>query len=381
MSMKEFSTIRRKVSLSILAVTMILLILITSPSIFVSGYSPSSSSSLRNVQYAQSPFEGQLGTTASSAEVSSSSIVGCSNPCIYISDYGSAQISVLNASTKKLLTTIPLEASAVPFGVTYVPTLKEIFVGDYGDNQLLVIDTSTNKIVKNISITAPTFMAYDPKNGMLFVSEFGYGIVQTVNASSRKVGPSIPVCGIYPEFIDYNTVDGKLYVPARFNGNNQGCYDVINPKTNTATNVTLGTYPTGVAVNQKTGAVYISDFGVNEVYEVKGTKLITTINSPEFSNARLWGLVYSPKTNDIYVAATNNDTVIPINSTNFVGSAIAVGQGPDFGCYISTKHDILITNTHGLIPGNVTLISAKNLPVKTIKLGKTSSQPYGCAES
>ncbi len=306
---------------------------------------------------------------------------GCTTRCIYVGDYGSDQLSMISSQTNKLLATIKLPTGGVAFGVTYVPKTKMLWIGDYYQGKVLVYNPATNTLAKQISAVGAAFMTLAP-NGNMYVAGFGNTTYTVISTTTYKVVTTITACGLYPEFIAYNPKDGMIYAPARLS-----CYDIINPGTNTATPVTLGSGPTGVAVNQKTGTVYISDSSNDVVYAVKGSTLLKTISSSEFTNGRLWGVVYDPATKEVYVAATGvsltGNTVVPITSTNKVLTAVTVGAGPDFGCYISTQKNLMITNTHNPAGqrANVTLINTSNKVVATIKLAKTSSQPYGCAET
>lgn len=309
---------------------------------------------------------------------------GCPSSCIYVGDYDSGQLTVINAATNKIFATITLPSGSTDgvFGVVYVASTKTIWVGDYTLGYVLVYSTAKDKLIKKIVVAAAAFMAL-ASNGMMYVAQFGEGTYQPINTTTYALGTSITACGTDPEFLAFNSVDGMVYAPAR-----TACYDIINPATNAVTHVTLGTAPTGVAVNAKTGDVYITDSSTNQTYVVKGSTLITTINSTEFYDGRLWGAIYSPANNDVYIVASGKavsgvypiGTVIPITSANKVLKAITVGQGPDLGCYISTNKDVLVTNTHGATPGNVTLISSKNKVVTTITLAESAYGPYGCAE-
>jgi glutamine cyclotransferase len=346
-------------NLSLAAIAIVVLFLFSTPAVFASG--------------------GNLGVGSTQNSPDSK---GCASNCIYIGDYLTSQVTVINASTDKIVTTIALPSGTEVFGVTYVASTHTIWVGTYTLGYIYVYSTRSDKLIKKITVSDSAFMTL-AGNGMMYVAQFGLGTYQPINTTSYALGTSITACAADPEFLAYNNKDGMIYAPAR-----TSCYDLINPSTNKATKVTLGTAPTGVAVNQMTGDVYITDSTTNQTYVVSGSKLITTINSTEFKDGRLWGAIYSPKTNEVYIVASGKavgtvypiGTVIPITSSNKVEPAITVGQGPDFGCYIPSNKDMLITNTHGSTPGNVSLISHSDKVIKTITLGSTSSEPYGCAE-
>lgn len=307
----------------------------------------------------------------------------CKTGCVYIALDNTSVPEVAVVKGTKYLTAITLPAGAEAFGALYIPTVKEIFVADYGLGEIHVISPSTNKIVKTIEdVPGAAFMAFDPKNGLVYVSEFGETAVAVINPKTDKITTTLTVCGEYPEFLAYNSVDGNIYVPSRI-----ACYSIIDPSTNKVTNVSLGDEPTGVAVNPKNGYAYITDFGTNDTYVVKGSTLVATLTNASL-DGRIWGAIYSPTTNEVYVVNTETSTapfpigvIVPISSSNQVGNPISVGQGPDYGCYVSTSKDVLVTNTHGGVPGNATLVSSSNIVVTTIALGTTSSGPYGCAES
>jgi hypothetical protein len=334
------------------------------------------------------PALGKVGNLSAQTIANKGDASGCSFVCIYVSDENTGQLSMIGMNTNKVQANISLPHRSVVFGVSYVTATKMVWVGDEGIGKVLIVNPATNTIVRSINVSGAAFMRLAP-NGKMYVAEYGYSAYAVISSTTYRVLRTLPACGATPEFLDYNQKDRSIYAPVH-----DGCYDLINTVTNRVTHVKLGDSPTGVATNQATGNVYITDSSQNVTYVVKGTKLFKTLTSNYFTDGRLWGAFYSPASADIYVAVpgpTNGtsfygSTVVPITSSNKLLPPINVGAGPDFGCYLAFNGDTLVTNTHDLSgqDANVTLISNSNMVITTIKLASGPSvplRPFGCAET
>lgn len=92
---------------------------------------------------------------------------------LYVSNYGSATISVISTSTNAVVATISGVQYARSFAVT--PSGKELIVGNdiAGSTNVVVVDVATNTIVKTIyGFNRPLDVAIS-NNGMAYVSNYG----------------------------------------------------------------------------------------------------------------------------------------------------------------------------------------------------------------
>ena len=122
-----------------------------------------------------------------------------------------------------------------------------------------------------------------------------------------------------------------------------------------------------------------SDAENNVVDVVNGPTLVKAIS---FASKGPEGVIYSSAEKEIYATLSTSDTVVPITSTETVGSAITVGSAPTAGCYVPSSDQVLITYQGQTSPdASVTLIGTNNAVAATVPLGSKATTPEGCAES
>lgn len=286
----------------------------------------------------------------------------------FVSNVGTGAVDVLS-SEGKLVTEIE-DGGCSGYGVTYAPTTKMIYVFDYACGTVYVINPSTMKVVTSYGCAGCIFGAYAPTDKLIYVSLFGYGEVETLDPTTGALGTPITVCGTYPEFIAFSPPDQSVYVPSRL-----GCYSIISTPKNTVTNVTLGTYPNGVACasSGKEPLCWITDEDNGNVYEVSGSRLLATVTGCAGCN---WGDGYSPASKTAYVSSTN-DEVWPIKGDK-LGTAISTSYGSDDNCYALAKEMVVPLSSS---PGYASGISKSNKVVWTTQLGSDSEYSEACAAS
>jgi YVTN family beta-propeller protein len=246
----------------------------------------------------------------------------------FATNIDSGTVDVLN-SAGKLVTKIG-DGGSSGYGVTYAPSTKKIYVFDYDDSLVFVINPTTMKVVTSFTCHGCIFGVYVPSNGMIYASQFDKGEVIPFNPKTYAFGSEIQVCSQHPEYIAYNGGDGNVYVPAR-----SGCYSIIDPNTNVATNVSLGTDPNGVACsssNRLGTDCWITDESTGYVYEVNGSTLVATITN---CDACYWGDAFNPTSRSVYVTST--DDVIVVVKGSAVVTNITTPSKSDADCLGAAK--------------------------------------------
>ena len=245
-----------------------------------------------------------------------------SNGYVYVINYGSGDVSVIN-KTNKVIDTIRVATS--PYGVAYDPSNGYVYVTNAGSGDVSVIN-KTNKVFDTIKVaTDPYDVAYDPSNGYVYVTNSGSNNVSVIN-KTNKVIDTIRV-GTYPEGVAYDPSNGYVYVPNSGSGN----VSVINKTNKVIDTIRAANNPYDVAYDPSNGYVYVTNYG--------------------------------------YVTNVFSGDVSVINKTNKVIDTIGVGGEPQGVAFDSSNGYVYVTNYYS---NNVTVIS------QTYSVTfKESGLPYG----
>ena len=102
---------------------------------------------------------------------------------VAVSNPGNA-VLVINASTNKIIATINRLVNC-PTSVAYDPQNGYLYIANYNSNFLLVINPSTDQIIDSIPVgTGSSFILYDPSNGYLYVTHPNSGTISIISTST-----------------------------------------------------------------------------------------------------------------------------------------------------------------------------------------------------
>ncbi len=224
--------------------------------------------------------------------------------------------------------------------------------------------------------TYPSEVAYDARNGNLYVTNSGSSNVTVLNGTTDRVlVAGIPV-GLGPFGIAFDPRNGYLYVANEPDGN----VTVINGTTNTVVvrGIGVGSQPLAVLADPANGDVYVADAGANSLTVINGTTNTVAISSLPVGGGPS-ALALDSRSGELYVAdaRSNNVTVVDPATNRVVGGSISVGSGPDGLAYDSSDGRIYVTNDGS---NNVTVVNGTtDRSVGTgISLG-TGAAPAGIA--
>jgi RHS repeat-associated protein len=135
----------------------------------------------------------------------------------------------------------------------------------------------------------------------------------------------------------------------------------------TATTVSVGFAPTGVAVNSATNRVYVANSGSSSTSVIDGTTNSVIANVRVGSGPT--GLAVNPVTNRVYIANTRSGTLSVLNgSSNTVASTIRVGRTPLGVATNSVTNRVYVANGES---GTVSVIDGtSNSVLKTVSVGR-----------
>jgi YVTN family beta-propeller protein len=255
----------------------------------------------------------------------SGDVFASSNGCIYVANYNSDNVSVINGSSDEVVANIAV-GNGPSGGLAVDPVNGEVYVTNLGGTVSAIRD-STNRVVASITVPQPGLAAVDTATDAVFVSEETMTDVAIINGSTNKVVRTLDVGGI-PSGIAYDPSNGYLYVANSGDDN----LTVINGSTEkTVGSIGLGGNPSLVAPNSvlydnTTGDLYVLQWAANDVIVIDPTtaKNLTAISV----GTGPVGEDSDPSLGFVYVAngQSHNLTVINASTERVVGS-IDLGAG------------------------------------------------------
>src|SRR5919109_647916 len=313
---------------------------------------------------------------------------------IYVGNYNSSTVSVIDGKTKSVVDSIPLGdadsdvANGVAYDVAVNPTTNTIYVAgasfdraakSYAEGgTLFVIDGKTKSVMGSIAMGGAAYhVAVNPTTNTIYVTDYNSSIVSVIEGKTNSVMGSIDVGGSSPTSIAVNPNNNTIYVTDY----NSGTISVIDGTTNSvmgsirAADAVNGA-ANDVAVNPTTNTIYVANSLSNRVSVIDGRTnsvmgSIDVGSTPNF-------IQVNPTTNTIYVGTYGSSTISIINgATNSV-----MNNSIDVGGVINDIHVHPTTNTIYVASsatdpdtrhrenGTVSIIDgATNREVKRIKVG------------
>jgi len=266
------------------------------------------------------------------------------NGNLYVANVGSWDVSVINGSTNTEVGSIPMPNSESADDVAFDSSNGDVYVTSYGFptnlGYVAVINGSTNAIIGTITVGSGAYgIAFDSVNGCLYVANADSGNVSVISGMSNKVVATIPVGD--PNSVAYDDKNGDIYVTNETNFTSDiGDAVVISGSNNTVIcNITVGVAPVELAVDNSTGFVYVVNDGSDSVSVINGTS--NTVTRSVHVGQRPQGIAYDSANGYLYVANNEVSNISVIDSAqDWLVGAIQTGLGP---------MDISVDNANGYL--------------------------------
>lgn len=312
--------------------------------------------------------------------------VDTANGYVYVPNYGSGTVSVINGSTDSLLANVTV--GAYPSWLMFVPTTSDLYLTyDPPDsNNITIIHGSTHQLVVTLRTSAPvTGLLYDPSNGDLYAPQPSLDDVQVYSGSTDQSLGSIRF-GFAASQMSYDTANGTLYVLGASAGATE--LAVVSAANNSVVSTTTIFRSIGVTASPGTptfdsvdndlyvplveeecvASGQLTECGpVNANVTVVSATTDTVVASVTVGSdpARP---VYDSGDGDLYVADPYQCAVSVINgSTNSLAATITVGSAPDPPAYAPDSGELYVSD---LGSGNVMVLGAGS--------GTPSTSTPGC---
>jgi len=108
------------------------------------------------------------------------------NGYIYETNLLSDNVAVINGATNNVIANIAVGSE--PSGVAFDPSNGYVYVANGGSNTVSVINGATNNVIANIGVgSEPSGVAFDPSNGYVYVTNFYSGTVSIISTSPQVI--------------------------------------------------------------------------------------------------------------------------------------------------------------------------------------------------
>ena len=230
-----------------------------------------------------------------------------------------------------------VSVGTAPYSVALNPNTNTIYVTNYNSNNVSVINGATNTVTTTVTVgTNPYGVTVDPNTDTIYVTNFNSNNVSVIDGATNTVTTTVSV-GTNPYGVAVNPNTDTIYV-TNFNSNN---VSVIDGATNTVTaTISAGTNPVRVAVNPTTNTIYVANFSSNNVSVIDGA---TTLPDVPTSVTGVAGnssatISWSPPTTYNYLPVTGYA----------VGLYPSNGSAPIINIY---PNNVFTADISNLIPG------------------------------
>lgn len=281
------------------------------------------------------------------------------NGYVYVVNSGDNTVSIIDTTIDMIVNTI--FAGGTAYESVFVESLNKLYLINRSTTDLTVIDTATNTVLGTISLTGYGYYGtYDPIHGYLYVSVDNSNLIEVIDTNTDTVVTTISV-GTLPSHITYSTTNNYVYVI--------NYVDSTVSKIDTNTNTVISTITVGNSAQtiiETPSYIYVANLGDNTITAIDvNTDVTTTILTNQPSN-----LTYNPSNGLLYV--TQLDVYIDIidTTTNTISSSINIGLNSSFGIYVPNSQNVYI-NT--LDKPNSSSMLELGCPTLTTIIGTTTT--------
>lgn len=329
----------------------------------------------------------------------------------YVTSYFDKDVTVIDTSTNQAMGTIGVGSGPLGVAIDTIPThpVKEfaepaivpppilqpaptVFVANYGSKSISVIDSSTNTVVATVPLgdNLPQDLAVDTSSHTLYAagvagSTTGTSLISVVDGVHRTLTSTVSTAGLFQHVavdssthkvfaagccgqtlweldgptdtsiasltipgtfgVAANPVTQKVYVTNR--DANAGVVSVFDETTNLVTaSVSVGRYPDGAAVDTSANVIYISNRYDNSVSVIDGTTNAVIATVP--AGLEPVAITVDPATHTAYVIDAGSNTVSVITRT-VTGSASRLAGTDRFGTAVAVSKTEFPTGGAGAV--------------------------------
>jgi YVTN family beta-propeller protein len=285
--------------------------------------------------------------------------ISFSYPNVYVANYESNTLSVINADTNEWIKDIPVGRNPSGIVVNKDMFTTTVYVANFNSNYISVIDGTTNEWMKNIPVGEhPSFIAVDEQRNTIYVTNEDSDTVSVINGNTNEWIKDIPV-GNYPQDIaiaiyakPFEEPKHTVYVANYLSST----ISVINGTTNEwIKDIPVGDgredSPDDIAFNAWTNRIYVAKQLSNTVSVINGNTNEWIKNIPVGEHPQF--IAFNADSNSLYVSNSFSDTISLIDGiSDKVVAGFTFHINPPYSGYIKCDRLNAPTNEYFyVIPG------------------------------
>lgn len=229
---------------------------------------------------------------------------------VYVANLEGNSVSVIDGDTNTVLATIG--GLSGPFGVAVNSITNQIFVSNLNTSTVSVIDGATNTIITTVTVgNGPAGVSVNSTANLIYVANNGAGTISVIDGANDTVTSTFTLPQFAaPIIIGLEPVTDRLYITDAGNE----VVDVLDASAGTLVQTITGSKvlfksPVYVATFRPGKSVLISDdSSLNAVIEINESTYAATAGLK--GGRGPYGIAVNRKTGKIYVAESGNSTVI-----------------------------------------------------------------------
>jgi|GEM_PF-3301222 len=205
-----------------------------------------------------------------------------------------------------------------PRGLAVDSLRQRVYVANYGSDSVSVINSHTNTVLQTIGgIPTANGITHDPQRNMLWITSHSTDQVTPIQVNADATAfttlPALNV-GNQPWGVVYDPVHQYVYVANSLSDS----VTVINAETRAVVTTLTGRFlrPFHLAVNPVTGKVYVVNFGgpTQNVAVLNGTTVLKNVSL--YDSKEPYGLAIDETRNLVYVATVEPHRIVVIGPAN-----------------------------------------------------------------
>jgi len=255
---------------------------------------------------------------------------------VYVSQGERASVSVIDGSGNSVLSTI--EGAGTPYAMAVDEPQNLLFAADTASNSLWIINASANSVESRVPMGDTSALAFDPSTHEAFIgnvsSDYHSGSITVVSSNSLAEVRSIAI-PVAPMSFAVDPTTHLLFVTGMGANSSSPNFVVIDDTTfQVVRELHLGDAPQLLAAGPSPD-VYVSDPGVNRLYEVDGANGQIILNSTGdqsagISFAGITSMAFSPVTGSLYITENDVTSLLVLSAAAATPSAPALDAPPAY---------------------------------------------------
>jgi YVTN family beta-propeller protein len=234
-----------------------------------------------------------------------------------------------------------------PYGIVFVSSTNEIYVSNYVSNTISVIDGSRDVLIETVPMSgSPGYMTYDYRNDKIYVLVEGalsnQDRISVINPQNHDVVDEFPI-GFRAIGITYDDNRNKIYIASR----SQNSIYTADPITHSVVQVPgTNNQPVSILYVPNLNSIYYSAPFPRTVPNPSVIQLNPTTGSSGniFSVEGPWQIAYSQSFDRLYVTRPLGDAVSVIDIPSLTVSSISVGASPSSLAYNIANNMLFVAN-------------------------------------